>query len=198
VSVEVDDDDLVELLAAAGRDDQAAWNRLVARFNRLLWAIARSFRLDDAVAADAVQVTWLRLVENLGRIDDPERLGSWLATTMRRECLYQLRRATREPPGPTAEWLDGVVDDAPALDTALLDDERDAALWRVFATISERCQQLLRVLMASPPPSYAEVSAALDMPVGSIGPIRQRCLKQLRQAAAADGVLGGMDPGGWS
>src|SRR5436189_135930 len=84
--------------SVAGRDDQNAWDLLVGRFNRLLWAIARSFRMDEGSAADAVQVTWLRLVENLDRIDNPEKLGGWLATTMRRECLGQLRWARRERP----------------------------------------------------------------------------------------------------
>jgi RNA polymerase sigma factor (sigma-70 family) len=192
-SAGVADDEIAGLVAAARRDDQTAWNRLVGRFNRLLWAIARGFRLDEAAAADSVQVTWLRLVENLDRIDEPERLGSWLATTMRRECLWQLRRASRERPGATVEWLDTVPDEADPLDAHLLDDERDAALWRAFSTITDRCQQLLRVLMATPPPTYAEVSAALSIPIGSIGPIRQRCLDQLRRATATDDLLGRAD-----
>lgn len=192
-SADVADHEIAGLLAAARQDDQAAWDRLVGRFNRLLWAIARGFRLDQVVAADAVQVTWLRLVENLDRIDDPERLGSWLATTMRRECLWQLRRASRERPGATIEWLDTVPDEGEPLDAQMLDNERDAALWRAFGTITDRCQQLLRVLMATPPPTYAEVSAALSIPIGSIGPIRQRCLDQLRRAAATDDLLGQTD-----
>jgi DNA-directed RNA polymerase specialized sigma24 family protein len=109
---------------------------------------------------------------------------------MRRECLWQLRRASRERPGATIEWLDTVPDEGEPLDTHLLDNERDAALWRAFGTITDRCQQLLRVLMATPPPTYAEVSAALSIPIGSIGPIRQRCLDQLRRAAATDDLLG--------
>jgi RNA polymerase sigma factor (sigma-70 family) len=189
-SAGVADSEIAGLLAAARRDDQTAWDRLVGRFNRLLWAIARGFRLDEAAAADSVQVTWLRLVENLDRIDEPERLGSWLATTMRRECLWQLRRASRERPSATVEWLDAVPDEAQPLDAHLLDNERDAALWRAFGMITDRCQQLLRVLMATPPPTYAEVSAALNMPIGSIGPIRQRCLDQLRRTAFADELLG--------
>ena len=83
-------------------------------------------------------------------------------------------------------------DDAAPLDAALLLEERDAALWRAFERISDRCQSLLRVLMASPPPSYLEVSAALDMPIGSIGPTRQRCLEHLRRVVVADGAL--VDP----
>jgi RNA polymerase sigma factor (sigma-70 family) len=182
--------DVAALLDAARRGEQAAWDALVADYNNLVWSIARSFRLDSADAHDAVQMTWLRLVENLNRINDPERLAGWLATTARRECLQLLRRSGRERPAGDDALLD-VPDPADAVDTALLLDERDSALWRAFRRIGERCQQLLRVLMSSPPPSYQEVSAALDMAVGTIGPARQRCLGQLRRLIAADDTLAG-------
>lgn len=187
------EDDIAVLLAAAARNDQAAWDVLVTRFTRLLWSIARGFRLDDAAAADAVQTTWLRLVDNLDRITEPERLAGWLGTTMRRECLHILRRAIREVPSTAPDWLDDSPAAARSLDADLLDDERDAALWRAFGTLDERCRQLLRVLMATPPPPYTDVSAALDLPVGSIGPTRQRCLGKLRRVALADEVLGEPD-----
>src|SRR6185436_9497578 len=74
------------------------------------------------------------------------------------------------------------------LDAALLADERDRALWTAFGGLSERCQVLLRILVAEPPPSYEEVGAALDMPIGSIGPTRQRCLERLRGLAEGEGV----------
>jgi RNA polymerase sigma factor (sigma-70 family) len=186
----MDEDDLERLLAAASAGDQAAWNTIVGRYNRLLWAIARGYRLDSASAADVVQTTWLRLVENLDRIAEPARLASWLATTTRHECLQVLRRSKRESPAPVAEQLADAPDNARALDAGLLDDERDAALWRAFGELPERCQLLLRVLMASPPPTYAAVSAALDVPVGTIGPTRQRCLAHLRRLALADDLLG--------
>src|SRR5262249_29116411 len=83
------------LLEAARQGNRAAWDALVARFNGLVWSIARGYRLGDADAHDAVQMTWLRLVENLDRIADPERLAAWLATTARRECLQLLRKARR-------------------------------------------------------------------------------------------------------
>lgn len=172
------------LLEAAAHGDQSSWNALVDRFNGLLWGVARGYRLGDADTADAVQTTWLRLVENLGRIDDPERLPGWLATTVRRECLRLLRKRAPERLG--AEWE---AADATAIDADLLVAERDAALWRALATLSEQCQRLLRVLMASPPPSYAAVSDALDMPIGSIGPSRQRCLDRLRRVATGDELL---------
>ena len=178
------------LLDAARHGDQAAWDALVADYNNLVWSIARSFRLETADAHDAVQMTWLRLIENLTRIKDPERLAGWLATTARRECLQLLRRSGRERPAGD-EVLRDVPDPGDAVDAALLLDERDGALWRAFRLIGERCQQLLRVLMASPPPSYQEVSAALDLAVGTIGPARQRCLEQLRRRITADDSLAG-------
>lgn len=168
------------MLAAAGAGDQRAWDSIVARYSGLLWSVARGYRLDPADAADVVQLTWLRLVEHLDAIADPHRLGAWLATTARRESLQLLRRR-RERPAAVDDWLAAVPDAGPPIDTALLLAERDAALWRAFRALSERCQRLLGVLTAVPPPSYAEVSAALDMPVGSIGPARQRCLTALRR-----------------
>jgi RNA polymerase sigma factor (sigma-70 family) len=178
-----------ELLDAATGGDQAAWNALVAQYNSLVWSIARGYRLADADAADAVQMTWLRLVENLGRINDPDRLAGWLATTARRECLQLLRKGARERPTIDDQTALQIADPDPPLDAAMLRGERDSVLWQAFTAIGEKCQRLLRVLMATPPPSYADASLALDMPVGSIGPARQRCLRDLRRIVLADESL---------
>ncbi|RSD16452.1 RNA polymerase sigma factor [Amycolatopsis eburnea] len=179
--------DTTTLLSAAARGDQAAWEALVERYASLLWSIARAYRLSEADAADVVQTVWLKLVENLGRIKDPERLPGWLGTTTRHECLRQLRRVERERPADDHVWQS---EPAPgeAVDAALLLNERDATLWRALAALPEHCRRLLRALMATPPPSYAAVSAALDMPIGSIGPTRQRCLGRLRERAGAAGL----------
>jgi RNA polymerase sigma factor (sigma-70 family) len=191
-------DDLASLLSAAAGGDSGAWGELVARFSGLLWATARAHRLSAADSADAVQTTWLRLVENLERIDHPERLGGWLATTARRECLLVLRRGRREPAVPTDEVFEHLPDQREPLDAALLATERDAALWRVFDELSDRCRRLLRVLLADPAPAYADVAAALDMPIGSIGPTRQRCLGRLRRLAVESGALDESTDGGAS
>src|SRR5262249_9491537 len=177
------------LLAAAAAGDQAAWDGVVARYNGLLWSIACSFRLGTADAADVVQNTWLRLVETLDRVQAPERVGSWLATTMRRECLQLLRRTSREGPAPTDDWLTDLPAGTEPPDTALLLNERDAALWRALGSLSESCQLLLRVLMATPPPSYQEVAAARAWARGSTGRLRHRCLNRLREIVATDDVL---------
>jgi RNA polymerase sigma factor (sigma-70 family) len=179
-------DDVKELLSAAAGGDEAAWHALVRRYDSLLWSVARSFRLHDADAGDVVQTTWLKLVENLDRIVEPARLPGWLGTTVRRECIQILRRANRDRPAADVDLLAEVPDSAPPVDHAVLLAERDAALWRALGMLGERCRQLLRVLMASPAPGYAEVADALDMPIGSIGPTRQRCLGQLRKVMHDD------------
>jgi RNA polymerase sigma factor (sigma-70 family) len=169
-----------QLVAAAAAGDHAAWAALIDRYTSLLWSVARSFRLPEADAADVVQTTWLRLVEHLDRVDDPDRLPGWLATTVRRECLRLVRRASHESYAELAE----VADDGPGLDARVLSDERDAALWHALAQLDDFCRQLLRILMADPPPAYAAVAAALDLPIGSIGPTRARCLSKLRRMAS--------------
>jgi len=184
---------VTELLSRARELDQKAWDQIVERYTALLWSVARAYRLGTADAADVVQTTWLRLLENLGRIQDPERLAGWLATTARRESLRTLRRAGRERVGGLAdaggEEVETVRSTDPPVDEGLLLEERDALLWRCFRKLSSRCQILLRVLVATPPPSYADVSAALGMPVGSIGPTRGRCVQRLRALASEAGLL---------
>jgi len=181
--------DVRSVLASAAAGDQAAWDILVDRYSSLLWSVARGFRLGSADAGDAVQLTWLKLVENLDRIQDPDRLAGWLATTVRRECLQLIRRNSRTRPMPDT-GLPEVADTAPPVDDRLLRRERDTELWRTFAQLSESCQRLLRVLTAVPAPAYLEVAAALEMPIGSIGPTRQRCLSRLRQLVDATAALG--------
>jgi len=180
--------DLATLLRAASEGDQEAWNAITDRFTSLLWSVARSYRLGSDDAEDVVQNTWLRLLENLTRIDNPEALPGWLATTARREALGILRRRGRTVLTRDEDLGVDLADPASTeLDSALLEDERDVELWASFAKLPERCQQLLRVLMAVDRPVYAEVSAAFDMPIGSIGPTRMRCLERLRKLVAETG-----------
>lgn len=173
-----------ELVRSAREGDPDAWPALVDRYTGMVWAIVRGFRLGDGDAADAVQTTWLRLVEHLDRITDPDRVGTWLATTARNESL-RLRRIA----GRTVLVEDAAIDilgtAVPVeIDSGLLRAERATAVARALNRLGERCQALLRILSADPPPSYEEVSAALDMPVGSIGPTRGRCLAKLREELA--------------
>lgn len=168
------------LVAAAGNGDGAAWDALVSRFAGLVWSIPRDLGLSSADAADVSQTAWLRLAEHLGRIREPEHVGAWLATTARNESMRTLRRTNRQRPlDPASPSF--VREDGQSVDSDLLEAERDAALWRAFSQLSSFCQLLLRTLMVDPTPSYAEVSAELGMPIGSIGPKRNRCLDRLRR-----------------
>jgi len=172
--------DNAELLRRAGQGHQSAWDALVARYGNRVWAVARAFRLSQADAEDVFQTTWLNLVTHLDRIQEPDGVGAWLATTARNECLGALRRSARQVPSGDQADLDATDSADTAIDSRVLANERDAELWRGIGGLSERCQRLLRVLLADPTPSYEEVSATLDMPVGSIGPTRARCLQHLR------------------
>lgn len=173
------------LVRAAAAGDQLAFDELVARFSGLVWSVIRAHRLPEADAQDVFQTTWLRFVEHLGRLREPRAIGGWLATTARHESLRLLRHADRVRP-TTDDRLDGPDGDARDLDAGVLRGEEEARLWRAFLGLDQRCQTLLRVLMADPPPSYEEVSAALDLPVGSIGPTRGRCLARLRELLRSD------------
>jgi RNA polymerase sigma factor (sigma-70 family) len=167
------------LVLAVLSGEPGAWEALVRQFAGLIWSTARGLGLDAADAADVSQTTWLRLAEHLEDIRDPERIGGWLATTARNESLRILRLAQRQiPVDPT--WEAPEEGSASQVDSGLLADERDQRLRRAFDSLPSGCQLLLRVLMADPAPSYAEVSAVLDIPIGSIGPKRRRCLHRLR------------------
>jgi RNA polymerase sigma factor (sigma-70 family) len=162
--------------AATGERD--AWSQLVEEFDGMLRAVARGHRLCDADAADVAQTAWMRLAENLDRLQNPSRVGAWLATTARRECLRALRASAREL--PDAEPPEPAGADVSPIDCGLLEAERGRALWSAFRRLPARDQALLRMLVAEPQPSYDEIAAALGMPIGSIGPTRGRALDRLR------------------
>jgi RNA polymerase sigma factor (sigma-70 family) len=178
---------VTRMVRAAASGDHRAWDALVDEFGGLVWAVARAHRLSDADAADVAGATWLRLVEHLGHLREADRVGAWLATTARRECLRVLRNAQRQMPAGDA--IDSEPADTSDIAAELMTAERDVALWRAFGRLPERDQALLRLLVADPAPSYEEISAALEMPIGSIGPTRARSLERLRRELARDGVV---------
>ncbi|HEV8648608.1 MAG TPA: sigma-70 family RNA polymerase sigma factor [Actinomycetes bacterium] len=174
--------DAAELVARVAAGDEAAWHEVVERYGGLVWAVARALRLSTDEAADVSQIAWLRLLEHAATLRAPEKLGAWLATTVRRESLRVLRARRRDiPVGGDSAWERAGPEGVPS-DTALLRAERDASLWRAFESLPTHYQPLVRLLLADPPLTYAEISAALDMPVGSIGPTRARCLAHLRRS----------------
>jgi RNA polymerase sigma factor (sigma-70 family) len=179
-----------ELLARAAEGDQEAWDALVDRFSQMVWSIARGFRLDDATAKDVTQTVWLRLVENLDRITDPERLPGWLATTCRREALRV--KGVRERMIPT-EFEYDIADETPSLEAMLVEDEQAREVLVAFEALSEDCRQLLRLLCTDPPLSYEAIAEIVGRPIGSLGPTRSRCLERLKAAMSAR--ISGADDG---
>lgn len=169
------------LIASARAGDQDAWDGIVQRHSARVWAVARAYGLSKADADDVYQLTWYRLLTHLDSVRDPEKLGAWLATTARHESLRLLGRGGRQVPSGDATDLDAPDLTAATPDAALLRDERRAAVWTAIATLPGHCQRLLRFLMVDPEPSYSEITAALGMPQGSIGPTRRRCLDHLRR-----------------
>jgi len=170
------------LLARAAEGDQESWNALVDRFSQMVWSIARGFRLDEATAKDVTQTVWLRLVENVDRIKDPERLPGWLATTCRREALRV--KGARERMVPTDFEFD-VAAESPSLEAMLVEDEEAREVLAAFGALGEECQQLLRLLCTDPPLSYEEIAEIVGRPIGSLGPTRSRCLERLKTAMSA-------------
>ncbi|KOX13074.1 hypothetical protein ADK67_44665 [Saccharothrix sp. NRRL B-16348] len=169
------DRDNTELLIDADRGDTAAWHEIVRRYARLVWAVPRSHRLSREDAADVCQATWLALAENLSRIRRPERLGAWLVTTTRRETLTVLRLRGREVPLDLWE----AADDGPTPEERAL--ARDAGLWRAYATLTDRCREILRLAAFAPELSFTQVAEAVGIPVNSLGATRGRCLAVLRR-----------------
>src|SRR5215475_14641892 len=149
--------DHAELVRAAADGDAAAWNTIIDRYAGLVWTVARGLDLSAADAADVSQTTWLRLVENLHTIREPAGLGAWLATTARREALVMLRKR-REVPVTYPDMPDD--GQAPPWHRVLT-KERDHQLRQAFDRLSDRCRNLLRLLVIEPAASYAEAAAAL-------------------------------------
>ena len=185
-------DDLVvtDLVTRARYGDQQAWDTLVERYAPLVWSICRSYRLTRADTDDVGQTVWLRLVTHLDSLRDPAALAGWIATTTRREC-GKACRAARRAQAATWEADPGDVPDtaAESAESRLLAAERRAALLQAFASLSSGGQQLLAILTEAPPVPYAQISARLGIPAGSIGPTRRRCLQKLRHHPAIAALI---------
>ncbi len=174
-----------DLLRAAAGGDCSAWEELVSRYGRAVRATVAAFRLQEADAADAVQNTWLRMLERGHTIRDPERLGGWLMTTAGRECLTVIHRRRREVPvDVTAE----PATQNPGPEALALADDIRREVAAVVDGLTGRRRQLVDALFYGPDQSYAELSRDCDIPIGSIGPTRGRVLRDLRPKLEQRGV----------
>ncbi|HEU4509642.1 MAG TPA: sigma-70 family RNA polymerase sigma factor [Pyrinomonadaceae bacterium] len=177
------DSDL-ELVSACRRGDQLAWEKLIRRYQRLIYTIPLRAGLSEDQAAEVFQDVFTTLFQRLHDIEQPERLQAWLVTTARRKTLRSIsKQRTRPgsdalPPNESA----AVHDEAPLPDEKLIILEEQHRIRVAMALLDDRCQRLLEMLFyRTEPPSYAEIAAVLGIPEGSVGPTRARCLRKLLQ-----------------
>jgi RNA polymerase sigma factor (sigma-70 family) len=189
-----DDPSVIALVTRAANSDQDAWNEIIERYEPLVWSICTRYRLKNQDMEDVGQTVWLLLVEQLGKLREPAALPGWLATTTHHECQRALTAARKtEGAGMMLEDTLLVVDGA-LIEQEILTAERNAALRLALRELQPPCQQLLSMLISDPPRSYAEISAVMEIPIGSIGPRRARCLECLRRSAALAGLSAGELP----
>lgn len=177
-------DSVADLLLGISDGDPAAWGEILRRYGRLVATTVRSFRLQEADALDAMQMTWLRLTENAHRVQSPERLGGWLVTTARRECLHILRQGKRGP-HLTDGTLETVSDPSVGPEQRTIDAYTTRTLWTLVNELSPRQRTLIRMLFTDEPCSYATIARIAEIPLGGIGPTRARALRHLRDKLPA-------------
>jgi RNA polymerase sigma factor (sigma-70 family) len=159
---------------------------LVRMLTPILWHTVRASRLDSATAEDVLQTVWLALIRKADTIAEPLAVLQWMVVTAKREAWRVAKTQAKVRPED--------IEASPAVDRDLADpvedevlrSDNDSRLWRHVEQLSERCRTLLRVIAFADRPDYAELAKALDMPQGSIGPTRGRCLAKLRLLLADD------------
>jgi RNA polymerase sigma factor (sigma-70 family) len=186
----IEDPSDTDLVTRAAAGDQPAWDALVDRYAPLLWSLCHRHSLSDADADAIGQAVWLQLASQLGTLREPAALAGWLDATIRREC-GKLPHAARELQAgrhaPDSETIPG--EQTGMAEHELRAAERDAALREAFTRLPPCCQQLIALLTEDPPIPYAQISATLGIPPGSIGPSRRRCLNKLRQDPALAALI---------
>jgi RNA polymerase sigma factor (sigma-70 family) len=166
--------------------DAAAVDDLVTAMTPVLWHVVRAYGHDRESAEDVISTTWLGFVRLHHTIQDPRAVASWLITSARRGAAEHARKARRASPVEDEKLAVVLPDVESAEALAVLDDDA-ARLWRAVASVDERCRKLLRVIAFMERPDYQSLSQELDMPVGSIGPTRARCLAKVRTALMNEG-----------
>ena len=170
---------MADLLDAARGGSEDALGQITEELSPMLWHVARAAGLGADDAADVVQTVWERLLSHLADIRVAQALISWLVVTTKHEA-WRIRSTSRRQQPADQEWLTAIPDQATGTEEQIVVAEQQRALWRAVGRLSAQCQELLRIVAFVPRPDYQSVSAALGMPVGSIGPTRSRCLEKIR------------------
>jgi RNA polymerase sigma factor (sigma-70 family) len=174
-----------QLVRDCRRSKPAAWDELLERYARLIWSVALRLGARDEEAEEVFQRTWVAIVEGIGDLREPRRLASWVAGTARYQTYRLFAEQGRHRRAASLE--DSRVDASeptvePEVEQALEGLQRSAALHEALGRLDRRCRDLLSLLFFSDPAlDYAAISRRTGLAVGSIGPIRARCLKRLRK-----------------
>jgi RNA polymerase sigma factor (sigma-70 family) len=174
-------------LVAARDGNRRALDVLVADLTPLVWHVTRSQGLDKVHAEDVVQTVWLALLRHLDRLQQPKALAAWLIVTARREAQRAKTTGYERETPVAAEDLVDIPTQVDGPEQHALRDDRDRRLWAAFKLLTERCQKLLTLTVLSGRAQYDAVAEALEMPRGSIGPTRGRCLIALRELLDQEG-----------
>lgn len=166
--------------------DSRAMDELVRLMTPSLWQIVRAYGLDAALAQDVVQTTWLTLVRRHESIVDPRAISGWLTMCARREA-WRVGKGHRRDDATDVESLEPHLPAHESAETTAEMQDDSRRLWLSVRTLDERCQRLLRIVAFEERPDYARIAEDLRMPIGSIGPTRQRCLGKLRALLEGDG-----------
>jgi RNA polymerase sigma factor (sigma-70 family) len=170
-----------------------AMDDLVRLMTPVLWHVVRAYGLDRALAEDVVQATWMTLVRRHASIAEPLAISGWLTTCARREAWRVGKLQRRADPTET-EFLEPHLPVAESAEHTAQAGDENGRLWGAVGRLDARCQRLLRIVAFEERPDYARIAQDLSMPIGSIGPTRQRCLGKLRTMLETDG-WGGEDDG---
>jgi RNA polymerase sigma factor (sigma-70 family) len=172
----------VELVSRIRAGEESVWRDMSDQYEPLLRWIARQCRLSAEDTNDVVQLTWLRCLEHIGQLTDPDRLSGWLAAICRRECIRLATKGRREVllSGPDLTRLidDGLDGGDPYIEVAARDEHN--RLYHAILALPERQKMLLVELLRQEGQSYLDLSQRLGLPIGSIGPTRQRAVTRLR------------------
>ncbi len=183
--------EIARLVRRSNAGDPRAWDAIVDRFASLVYSVARRTGLGAEDAEDCSQAVFLNLYKNLGRIENPEALAGWLSVTTAREA-YRVRRVSQK--------YVNLDDDSRTLDDLIASEEEAAdelaeqsqsvfAIKGAIQGLREKCRELLTALYLVDAPSYQEISVRLNIPVGSIGPTRARCIDSLRALLKKSGYF---------
>jgi len=175
--------DSADLVRACRKGEAAGWDELLDRYSRLIWAVTQRSGLDADEAEEVFQRTWVAVVGGLHRLRDPGRLASWVAATARHQVYQLFSEAARHRRWQSLDEGDQAEPAVPAIaEEGLEKAQKEASMLDALNTLDERCRTLLQLLFfRDPAPDYREIAARTGLAVGSIGPVRARCLRRLRK-----------------